>query len=146
MKSLVFLLLPGFLIFNADTNLACTCAPLKSATQELDRAAAVFSGKVVEVRRHTGTADLFFSIEVVFNVVKTWKGIRARTVSVFTSSDSDACGYRFKERRTYLVYAYGDTEGRLSTSICSRTKRLKNSREDLKVLGTGKDVRVILLR
>jgi hypothetical protein len=135
-----FLIASLFMLVGVRSGLACTCAPPQSATQELKRATAVFSGKVLEAKRHKQSADLFASVEVVFEVEKVWKGVDEKTVSIFTSSQSSACGYRFKEGRTYLVYAHGIAEGRLATSICSRTRRLKDAREDLKELGTGKGI------
>jgi Tissue inhibitor of metalloproteinase len=141
MKTLIVsLLLVVSLMFSTDTSLACTCAPAKSAAQELERSTAVFSGKVVEIKRHKQAKDIFARVEVVFRVEKSWKGVERRTVSVFTSSQSSACGYGFKEDRTYLVYAHGDAEGRLSTSICSRTRRLKDAGEDLEELGAGSNI------
>jgi hypothetical protein len=141
MKSLMFsLLLVVSLTLATDTTLACTCVPAKSAAREFERATAVFSGKVVEVRRHKQAEDIFAGVEAVFRVEKVWKGVERRTVSVFTSSQSSACGYGFKEGRTYLVYAHGGAEGRLSTSICSRTRRLKDAGEDLKELGADREM------
>lgn len=139
MKSLIFFLpLIVLLNVNADTARACSCESPKSPAQELERAAAVFAGKVVEIMSHKQTADPFLTIEVVFNVETIWKGAGDKTVSVFTSAHSDNCGYRFKRGRTYLVYAYRHLGGQVSTSICSRTRRLKNAHEDLKELGTGR--------
>ena len=141
MKSLVsFLLLAAFIMLGAENSLACTCAPVGAAAEELERAAAVFSGKVVEIKRHKQSGDLFAEVEVVFRVERAWKGADGRTVSVFTSSHSAACGYGFRTGRTYLVYAHGGADGRLSAGICSRTKRLKDAREDLNALGAGRDV------
>jgi hypothetical protein len=71
-------------------------------------------------------------------VDRAWKGVNKGTARVFTSSQSAACGYRFSKGHTYLVYASGNSRGRLSTNICSRTKRLKDAREDLDQLGAGK--------
>ncbi len=60
MKSLTFsLLLVAYLVFGADTGFACTCAPAMSAARELERATAVFSGKVIEIRRHKQAGDIF---------------------------------------------------------------------------------------
>lgn len=141
MKSLIFsLLLAFYLVFGTDTSFACTCAPPMSAARELERATAVFSGKIVEIRKHKQAEHIFAKVEVVFQVEKVWKGVEGRTVSVFTSSQSSACGYGFKEGRTYLVYAHGNAEGKLSTSICSRTRRLKDASEDLKVMGAGREI------
>jgi hypothetical protein len=129
-----------FMLFGAESSLACTCAPSQSASQELERATAVFSGKVVEIKRHKQRSNLFGSVEVKFKVNKVWKGVDEKTISIFTSSQSAACGYGFRAGRTYLVYAHGNEEGRLTTSICSRTRRLKDAREDLQELGAGKGV------
>ena len=42
------------------------------------------------------------------------------------------CGFNFQVGETYLVYATGDEESPvLSTSLCSRTRRLTDSGEDL---------------
>jgi len=130
-----------FVLVAAASSYACTCAPSQSATAELKRAAAVFSGKVLEIKRHKEAANLFEGVEVIFVVDRDWKGVEGTTVSVFTSSWGASCGYGFKAGRTYLVYAYENTERRLVTSICSRTTRLKNAREDLKQIGPGRDRR-----
>lgn len=142
MKTLTLcLLLAASLAFGAETGLACTCAPSESPTRELERADAVFSGKVVEIRRHKRAADIFARVEAVLRVERAWKGVKTATVSVFTASNSAACGYGFKEGRTYLVYAHEDAEGKLSTGICGRTRRLRDAGEDLKELGAGREVR-----
>ena len=135
-----FLIICVFTLFGADSSLACTCAPSQSASQELKRATAVFSGKVVEIKRHKQPSNLFAAVEVIFEVQKIWKGVNEKTISIFTSSQSSACGYGFKAGRTYLVYAQGNADGGLATSICSRTRRLKDAREDLEELGSGKGI------
>ena len=140
MKTLMFcLLLAASLAFGTETGLACTCVPSKGPGEDLKLATAVFSGKVIEIRRHK-VGDVFARAEAVLRVERVWKGGEATTVSVFTASHSATCGYGFKEGRTYLVYAYKDAEGRLSTGICSRTRRLKDAGEDIKVLGAAREV------
>lgn len=141
MKSLLFsLLLIVSLMFAAEAGFACSCAPPRSAAEELERAAAVFSGKVVEIKKHKQAENIFTAVEVIFRVERSWKGAEGETVSVFTSGWSAACGYGFKGGRTYLVYAHRDAEGRLSTSTCSRTRRLKDAREDLEEMGAGREM------
>ena len=141
MKTLMLcLLLAASIALAAETGLACTCAPSKGPAEDLGLAAAVFSGKVVEVRKHRRSEDIFAGVEAVFRVERAWKGVEGRTVSVFTSAWSASCGYGFKQGRTYLVYAHGDAKGRLTTGICSRTRRLKDAREDLGELGAGRAV------
>ncbi|HYE15518.1 MAG TPA: hypothetical protein VD968_13830, partial [Pyrinomonadaceae bacterium] len=81
MKSLMsFLLLAAFMMLGAENSFACTCAPVGAAAEELERAAAVFSGKVVEIKRHKQSGDLFAEVEVVFRVKRAWKGADGRTV------------------------------------------------------------------
>lgn len=141
MKALMFSLLLGiYLLFGANLSLACTCVPVTSASQGLEGATAVFSGKVIEIRTHKQSEDIFARVEVVFETERVWKGVVTRRFSVFTSSQSSACGYGFKEGRTYLVYAHGHIGSRLSTSICSRTRRLKDARADLEELGAGRRI------
>ena len=139
MKSLISVLIFGAcLTVGARVALACTCVPSAGPGEALEQAAAVFSGTVVQIKRHKPADDIFSAVEVVFRVGQMWKGVGNRTISVFTGSHSAACGYGFSKGRTYLVYAAGNSRGRLSTSICSRTKRLKDAREDLNQLGAGK--------
>jgi hypothetical protein len=139
MKSLMLLLIfIGTFTVGARVALACTCVPPPSPTEAREDAAAVFSGKVVQIKRHKPAEDIFGGVEVVFRVDRAWKGVNKGTARVFTSSQSAACGYRFSKGHTYLVYASGNSRGRLSTSICSRTKRLKDAREDLDALAAGK--------
>ena len=141
MKTLMpCLLLAASLAFGAETGLACTCAPPKGPAEELGLAAAVFSGRVVEIRRRKRGEDIFAGVEAVLRVERAWKGVEGASVSVFTASHSGTCGYGFKEGRTYLVYAHKDAKGRLSTGICGRTRRLKDAGEDLKELGAGREV------
>lgn len=131
-----------FLLLSFDVSYACSCAPPPSAAQALGQAGAVFSGKVLQVKRvkRGDGVDGLLQVEVVFAVNTSWKGDGRRVTSVFTASNSAACGYSFKRGMTYLVYA-GESQGKLATTICSRTKRLKDAREDLKELGAGKPVR-----
>ena len=138
MKKLLFLLSTAILVLTADTALACTCAPPQSAANELNRATAVFVGKVVKIKQHNKAAGTFATVEAVFKVARVWKGVDEKTVSVFTSSMSSACGYGFKKGITYLVYSYANEEGKLSTSICSRTSRFTDWHEDMDELGPGK--------
>ena len=139
MKSLISLLFfLGIFAIGAGVGLACTCVPPPAPAEALGEAAAVFSGKVIQIKKHKPAEDIFGGVEVVFRVNRAWKGIDKSTARVFTSSQSAACGYNFSKGETYMVYAAGNSHGRLSTSICSRTKRLKDAREDLDALGAGK--------
>lgn len=135
----------AFLLVICEVASACTCAGSKSPTDELKESKAVFSGKVLHLRRvkpaekESGqVANWFADVEVVFEIQRSWKHVNKRLISVFTSSQSSACGYGFRKGRTYLVYAGEFTGDKLATSICSRTRRLKDAQDDLKELGAGK--------
>jgi hypothetical protein len=141
MKTLIFLLvLFTPLMLSPDAILACSCLPTKSTAQELEQSTAVFSGKVIQIKRRKQAENIFASVEVTFRVEKAWKGLKRKTITVYTSSNSASCGYSFRVNQTYLVYANGNDEDKLSTGICSRTKRIKDAREDLKELGKGKAI------
>ena len=129
-----FILTIVALSFLDTTIFACTCLPSENATKELEQSTAVFCGRVLEVRRNQQETGLFTRVEAVFEVERIWKGVEKRTINVFTSSQSSACGYEFKKGKEYLVYASRDAEGRLITSICSRTRRMKEAGDDLKEL------------
>ena len=62
-------------------------------------------------------------------------------MEVHTADNDGLCGYKFIEGESYLVYG-GYSEGlnglSFGTSICSRTKPLKDATEDFAVLGTGR--------
>ena len=140
MKYFLNVLLLAF-IFTAGhvTAVACSCAPPESPSAERKRAAAVFSGRVIEVRGRKGAGRTPGRVEAVFEVGRAWKGVAGKQVSVYTPSDSAACGYGFEAGRSYLVYAYGE-EGGLTTGLCSRTKRLEEAGADLDELGPGREV------
>lgn len=146
MKNLI--LSAAVMLAICTVSFSCTCLPTKIPAEELEQSAAVFSGKVIEVRRHRLEKDLFAKVEAVVEVDRVWKGIEKRAdksvekrvVTVFTSPDSAACGFAFAEGRSYFVYAMSDEKGRLSTTICSRTRPMKDAGEDLNALGPGKKV------
>lgn len=154
MKNLLFLAVAAAVlsIVLADPVSACSCIPPAAPAKALEQADAVFSGKVLKIKREksvykkdTGVqpgpvGGLFASVEAVFEVDKTWKGTDKKTVSVFTASNSAACGFDFQTGRSYLVYASRDDRQRLITTLCTRTKSLSAAGEDLKEIGPGKAV------
>ena len=104
-----------FLLFGAKSAFACSCAPRDNATNEdFQKAAAVFTGKVLSVQRKKD------SVTVKLAVQKYWKGKISNEIKITTASNSAACGVNFEVGKEYLVYA-SETNGKLSTNICSRT-------------------------
>ncbi len=81
-----------------------------------------------------------------FQVQKWWKGNLSNEVILVTdqtrTSDGTTsvgdCGLGFEKGEPYLIYAYGKEKG-LGTDACTRTKKLKRAKADLKQLGEGND-------
>jgi hypothetical protein len=103
-----------------------------------DRSAAVFSGRVLSVRRRKG---FLFDRVIVFRVSRNWKGAANPTITLVTADDLSP--FDFRPGAEYLVYAYAnffkDGRGRtleegLSADQCSRTGELGKMAADLPVL------------
>lgn len=112
----------------SDMALACTCAPPPPPAEARDAADSVFSGRVLSVTPGKNGLDVEIQVD------RSWKQARCGTVVVQTASDSAACGFGFEVGKSYLVYA--DIEkGKLTTSLCSRTRAIEDAGEDLAALG-----------
>ena len=106
---------------------AYRCREPGSPRQELERATAVFIGKVTKV---TDNGSVWIN---EFEVEKSWKGLKTKHLIV--RSGKSLYGYQFQEGGKYLVYAHGKDE--LTTSRCQRTRGLAEAKVDLKELGEG---------
>ncbi len=118
---------------------ACSCAPNEPPTAALDRAGAVFAGRVAVLEQPGGTLIDVMSMEPMtlrFDVDRTWKGPVSRSLTVKTAPNGAVCGYAFQTSEEYLVYALA-TEADLWVSLCSRTIPLAQAAEDLAALGPG---------
>jgi hypothetical protein len=107
----------------------CTCAappPDVKTASELaawTRADAVFEGKVesVELRWRLKEAE----------VLHSYRGDQRKPMRLSTGLGGGDCGFDFEVGKQYLVYAFKDETGELSTNICTRTTRLEKSSENL---------------
>ena len=98
---------------------------------------AVFSGEVLSVERMSNAGqELFSSVRVRFKVLESWRGDVSNVVEIKTGMGGGDCGYSFRERQNYLVYAHARGGG-LITSICSRTRPLSQAAEDVAYLKTA---------
>jgi len=137
-----------FLLIFTSGVFACTCMHLGSfekPTQEiidlqLKGAGAIFSGEVVRiVSIKESKNSLYSTLKVYLKVLSAWKGVKTENVVVSTSGSSNFCGFPFKVKQRYLVYA--DAYRReLSTSICKRTAPLGKAEKDIEYLGTAEKV------
>jgi len=116
---------------------ACSCLPPEPPKDALDKAEAVFVGRVV-VADDAGADDTFRRIHYQFEVSRSWKGEPGATVTLSSAASSAACGRSFALDEEYLVYASADQSGDLTDSLCSRTRTLVSADEDLAVLGPGR--------
>jgi hypothetical protein len=127
----------AFLLFTThpDPAFACLCGSGGPPCQAYFRVDAVFAGTVTAISRVDGPPDRPFLQRLVsFATVRAFRGVEGTQVDVFTFADEGGCGYEFKIGRRYLVYARRIPEGRLTTSICSRTGPLADATEDLKFI------------
>ena len=134
----------------------CTCAappPEVNTASELatwNRADAVFEGKVesVELRwtlKEAQIGDVIPTLAtdldrdgpvilVSLEVLHSYRGDQRKIMRLSTGLGGGDCGFDFEVGKQYLVYAFKDKAGELSTNICTRTTRLEKSRENLAYL------------
>lgn len=110
---------------------ACSCGvspvgnpPCQSAWQS----DAVFIGMVLDVSNQLNAPR-----RVRFRIAEAFTGLdpKQQEIVIETGSGGGDCGYSFTRGRDYIVYAYRDRTGVLSTGICSPTRPLENAAEDL---------------
>ena len=113
----------------------CICAAT-SLREELKKADAVFVGEAVSFRS-SGSGDPMLSSVARIQVSRYWKGTeRPEQIDILTDgSNGSDCG-PVLAKGTYLVYAYKKGQW-LATWACTRTRRIEEAAEDLKMLGPG---------
>ena len=104
-----------------------------SPSEGLSSSYAVFSGEVTDIGPNETTR--FGGLEITFRVERVWKGDANPEIKVHTAGSSAACGYSFVKGTKYLVYAVHDDADPMRVSLCSRTARLDDAKEDLRFLG-----------
>jgi hypothetical protein len=123
------LIIAAFLVlsFYAEKTYAFSCieTPLNTpietqVTESLNKSSAVFTAKVLSASVNKKT----FKKDVKLLLIKSWKGKRTKTVIITTASNSAACGFNFEVGQKYIIYAYRDSNKKLSTNLCTRTAAL----------------------
>ena len=135
------------LVFFAEDARACSCAGNVPPCQAYWQASTVFVGTatgmtepprltVEEARRREDAGEYVWSQRVFkFAVERPLRGVEGVQVEVGTGMGGGDCGYGFRVGERYLVYAYRDEKtGKLSTSICTRTRPLTRAGEDLQYI------------
>ena len=134
----------------AEEARACSCVPARPVCEAFGGSSAVFVGRVVgsaqtevSVDRETGKKVTYAVGAIHFEVEEAFSGVVGRKrVTIHSGTGGGDCGYWFLRGRRYVVYA-DEHEGKLYTSICTRTHQLEGPDEDLAFLrdlppaGTG---------
>jgi hypothetical protein len=141
MNTALKLLLPllvALVVFSGEAR-ACTCAGGAPPCQSYWQASAVFVGQVVGVSTvgaEEGAGESKYKYKrrsFRFAVERALRGVRGTSVEVLTGQGGGDCGYDFERGERYVVYAHLDEkQGRLSTSICTRTRPVAGAGEDLR--------------
>jgi len=105
----------------------------KAVAMAYAQADVVFLGDAMAMR------NTFLGIlrqrEVTFTVRDRWKGSIPDTTLVRTNIGEIACGYDFKERNSYLVFAYWDRQRKhLTTSFCDLNRAEAEAKDAIVVL------------
>jgi len=148
----LLLLLALGLSFSSRTALGCKCiAPppgLKDAHAlaewKAQRVDVVFEGTVDGARLESPLLDASAgelipanleagtpTIIVSFSANQWYRGLQQDHVEIETGLGGGDCGFPFEVGKQYLVYAYREESGRLSTGICTATDLLDESKLNL---------------
>lgn len=115
---------------------ACECVESGPPCQAVWRADAVFAGTVRAIEPTTEgydpvTQETFSTVR--FDVHEAFVNSRPGSIELL-SSPLSTCSFDFRVGEKYVVYARKLKSGRLTASICSRTRLLAGAREDLEYL------------
>ena len=130
------LILPCLLFNLLFCNIAlsqCTCALTEDIKMSLKESDAVFSGRVVDILK-VDPHNMVVQIEN-YNVWKAGNAYKKSTkrkrdnkyTYILSSSNSNACGFRFKLGNEYLIYSQPTQRNNLVVTSCNRTKNLHDS-------------------
>lgn len=146
------------LTFSSAPAVACKCvspSPDIKTARDLaqwtaNRSDAIFEGRVERVElkwalMEAKVGDLIAAdveedppvMKVSFDVSRSYRGAQQKNIRVRTGLGGGDCGFHFEVGKQYLVYAFADESGQLSTGICSGTALLEESQANLSHLRGG---------
>ena len=122
--------------------LACVCDLTRPPCEAYWQAEAVFIGTPKElywIEFEDKLPELVIKRKQPvfhFSVDQAFRGVNGTQVAALTGIGGGDCGYGFKIGEQYLVYAYRDGQKKemLATSICTRTRSVRNAGEDLEYI------------
>src|SRR5215207_9421292 len=106
-----------------DTFAQCACSPSNTTQSALQRADAVFVGKVIESKKFLREDAKGYDLVIKFEVKQAWKQNLKRFIFV---KESYGTVSGFEQNAEWLLYAYADSNGtfKIFRGCCSRTKPL----------------------
>jgi hypothetical protein len=128
------------------------CVIPGTPTQEMARATAVFSGKVIAreyVSEETSSGEPSQRLVVRIAVERVWKGDIYVEETMFTTEVRLPNGltgvmaedFFFEDDKQYLIYALGKRD-HLSTDACTRSRELSKADADLSEFGSGYEPKI----
>ena len=142
-RSLLFNLavfLPALLFWFAGDAFACSCMKTPTVCRAFGSSNAVFVGRVIggaNLEEHKEVGVVYIKGKINFSIEESFSGPKLKTMTI--SSGIADCAYWFALGEVYLVYAYGNLKEGFGTSICTRTRHLTQSSEDINFLHGLKD-------
>ncbi len=91
----------------------------------------MFTGTVIDIAERSRTKRV---VRMKIGEVLTGVDAAQKEIEIVTGMGGGDCGYSFQSGVDYIVYAYKNSEGRLETGICSRTRPLTQAAEDIAYL------------
>ncbi len=125
----------GFIIWSSLSN-ACSCPPIGKISQaDLDETSVFFVGEVVSIAESEAG-----KLVVVFYVDEIWSEDsiinKTRKITLTTNASSSMCGLSFSVNERWFIQGFqSDTNGRISSNICSRSTQLSISKPTYKRIG-----------
>ncbi|NCU02406.1 MAG: hypothetical protein GXC73_00320 [Chitinophagaceae bacterium] len=124
-----------FILLLSSTAYCCSCIPLGEIDDEqYNEYDAIFSGKVVSIKKKQWTKEITFEIQ------RRFKGIQKLSqITITTSAQEGTCGISPKVGERWLIFAYREKE-RFQTSLCTRTKSMNKKAWDYNKDELQKDI------
>lgn len=110
---------------------ACSCLDPGPPCQAYWTTDVIFRGRAESIGRPADrSVDPRQFVMVRFTILEPFKGVEAATVDVRTPTGPASCALRFTKGREYVVHA-SRVNDVVTTSACSRTRRVERAADDL---------------
>ncbi len=141
MRKVILIILILFYVQPSFAVSICNCSDDEGLAENYDRAYLVFTATVSKIINEYE----YNRQRILFNVHKSWKRANNKKISAYNATTDFfseiragvTCGYNFKKKESYLVFAYREKpmSGALYVSKCGGIKLLKDAKKEIKTLG-----------